>query len=176
MIEPENMRLIEKLRNRKCENTYITSVLATRVLKHYLIPLLSSKYSNKSERHLNLSPRYKFQDENVRISDKLLYELSKAQSTLSELRFELEKSKAAKEKLLQETNEIQNSYIKSKTIYENQLYHSAFNPEMCAVETVDLDRIIQLVSENYGLKLSVELERSLNNIRLTAMYSLNFFT
>ena len=176
MIEPEKMRLIEKLRSRKRENINITSELASRVLKSYLIPLLSSKFISKSERNLNGTPRHKPGDENIRISDKLLSELNKAQRTLSELRSELERSKHKKKALLHETQEIKNYYLKSKTVYENQMYHSKINPEVCVLETINLDRIIVLISENYVLKQSVELERSLNNIRLIAIYSLNFFT
>ena len=172
----ENITILEKLRKRRSEKLQVSGPMVSKVMKSYLLPLFTRHFRvSKSEKYLSSTTRAQPSKDLV-ISENLLNELKDAEITLAELQLKLKNSRQATEKLSQEVRKIKDSTLSSKVFREVFKYSSIVDQEKVVLVLAKENSVCDKISKNDEIKVSVELERKINNIRFERIYFFNSLT
>lgn len=172
----ENITILEKLRKRRSEKPQVSGPMVSKVMKSYLLPLFTRHFRvSKSEKYISSTTRAQPSKDLV-ISENLLNELKDAEITLAELQLKLKNSRQATEKLSQEVRKIKDSTLSSKVFREVFKYSSIVDQEKVVLVLAKENSACDKISKNDEIKVSVELERKINNIRFKRIYFFNSLT
>ncbi|OMJ81451.1 hypothetical protein SteCoe_18067 [Stentor coeruleus] len=174
MIPKKNVKLLDRLRNRKFEKSSVTPKSASTILRSYLSPLLSRDYiKSKHDPFIHTSPRFRKSINNDKISSKLQAELDSAYSTLSFLNSQLQDTINDKELICKKIQDLKESHIKAITIRKSLAFTlKAKQTSYTRQDNTENYEKANLTEQNQDLRTLVESEHAVNHIRFLYIYYL----